>query len=618
MIGRTLKGRYRLLREAGAGSMGTVFEATDTRGGSSVAVKVIHRHLAQEPLYVERFRREAQIAARLDSRHLAAVHDFGTEDGLAFAVFEFVRGRTLRALLRDDPAPAPEAAAAIALQIARAIEESHSKGVLHRDVKPENIIVEDGGRAVLTDFGVAQADIFATLGGIVGTPAYLAPEAGLGRFDARSDLYSLGAILFEMLSASPPVLGGARPESPDRGGSASALWDLALDCISVDPQDRPPSAATVRERLEAFLEHEDASGLGVWALPVPGLPAGVGTGPRIWRKALAGTVAGGAAGLALLGVLLTGGDATDRSGASGTGATVPAGTAPAEPPSVRVVDGFESEYFSLMRAPEAANISGGELRVARSEVQPSSIHHLVGTFADGAILVDARVVLEAPGGAASVGCRASGEQKLTTYRMRVEPGRQLVRIDKLDGGLATGVGVQQVSADVKSGTEWNRLQLTCNGERITGSVNGVEVLTLEDDDLTEGEFWVGVGADANERGMFVEAAFDNLMLRSFVAPDSRPLRVAFEAYYEEGTYPGRPPSFISYSFRLVGLQPGPPGPYPFEVSPAPGGRRREDLGFSQSASGLVLHISNQTEPGIYRVDLTLPDGRCAAFTIRRW
>ncbi|MST32459.1 protein kinase, partial [Acidimicrobiaceae bacterium USS-CC1] len=255
--------------------MAEVWEGRDEVLGRAVAVKVLQSHLSGDAVFVERFRREAVTAAAVSSPSIVATYDAGLDDGTAYIVMELVDGRTLRQLLDGSGALDVGLAVEIAAQIADALGRAHRAGLVHRDVKPANVLVcddEDGGvRAKVTDFGIAKAraglgaDLTQT-GTVLGTPKYLSPEQIQGRHevDERADLYSLGIVLFEMLTGQVPFTGPAdmtialahlhdpaprvrslRPAVP------AALDDLVARLLAKTPEERPASASEVRRALLA-------------------------------------------------------------------------------------------------------------------------------------------------------------------------------------------------------------------------------------------------------------------------------------------------------------------------------------------------------------------------------
>jgi eukaryotic-like serine/threonine-protein kinase len=222
-------GRYRILRRLGSGGMADVYCAEDQQLGRKVALKLLYRRFAEDVQFVERFRREASSAAGLQHPGIVGIFDRGEWDGTYYIAMEYIEGHTLKEVVRDrGPAPA-EAATDIAMQILRAVRFAHRRGVVHRDIKPQNVLIDDDGRVKVTDFGIARAgasDMTET-GSIMGTAQYLSPEQAQGRpVDARSDLYSIGIVLYEMLTGRVPF-------------DAESAVTVALKQVSEEPV--PPS-----------------------------------------------------------------------------------------------------------------------------------------------------------------------------------------------------------------------------------------------------------------------------------------------------------------------------------------------------------------------------------------
>ena len=238
-IGITLEGKYRIESRIGAGGMATVYRATRLMIGDVVAVKILHADTLREPGAPERFRREAQAAARLKHNNVVTVHDFGVAgDGTIYLVMEFVEGESLRRLIeRGGPLP-PAEAAEILDQVCAALDSAHAQGVVHRDLKPDNIIVSRrpaGLHVAVLDFGIARLQDMAGVGpltqqgNLVGTPHYMSPEQCLGEeIDGRTDIYSLGVVLYEMLAGVVPF-------------DATTLMAVAVQHVNDAPP--PPHAA---------------------------------------------------------------------------------------------------------------------------------------------------------------------------------------------------------------------------------------------------------------------------------------------------------------------------------------------------------------------------------------
>jgi beta-lactam-binding protein with PASTA domain/predicted Ser/Thr protein kinase len=200
-------GRYRILRKIGSGGMADVYCAEDTQLGRQVALKLLYPRFAEDEQFVERFRREASSAAGLQHPNVVQVFDRGEWDGTYYIAMEFLPGRNLKQVVREHGPLDPALAADLVIQILKAARFAHRRGIVHRDIKPHNVIVDDEGRAKVTDFGIARAgasDMTET-GSIMGTAQYLSPEQAQGLpVDARSDLYSIGVVLYELLTGRPP------------------------------------------------------------------------------------------------------------------------------------------------------------------------------------------------------------------------------------------------------------------------------------------------------------------------------------------------------------------------------------------------------------------------------
>ena len=210
LIGRVLDGRYRVGPKIARGGMATVYEAIDLRLDRTVAVKVMHEGLTDDDEFVRRFQREARSAARLAHHNVVAVFDTGDDDGTLFLVMEYVPGLTLRDLIRKEAPMSPAKALAVIEPVLGALAAAHDAGILHRDVKPENVLLADDGRVKVADFGLARAinsdtQHTATGGVLIGTVSYLSPELVVnGQADARADVYAAGVLIYEMLTGHKP------------------------------------------------------------------------------------------------------------------------------------------------------------------------------------------------------------------------------------------------------------------------------------------------------------------------------------------------------------------------------------------------------------------------------
>ena len=211
LLGTSLNGRYRLEARIGAGGMSTVYRALDVTLERQVAIKLMNREVASDSDQLERFRREARAVAQLSHPHIVGVIDAGEDDGRPYIVLEYVEGETLKERIRrNGRLPIPEAVA-YAIEIARALGAAHARHIVHRDVKPQNVLIDQEGSAKVTDFGIARTleeDGLTADGRVLGTTDYVSPEQALGQHvTGQSDLYSLGIVLYEMLTGEVPFRG---------------------------------------------------------------------------------------------------------------------------------------------------------------------------------------------------------------------------------------------------------------------------------------------------------------------------------------------------------------------------------------------------------------------------
>src|SRR3954470_21115577 len=299
LIGTVLSERYRLESKLGSGGMSTVYLSRDITLERWVAVKVMHREMSDQTDQIERFRREARAVAQLSHPNVVSVIDAGEDGGHPYIVFEYVDGETLKQRIeRVGPLPVDEATA-YAIEIGRGLAAAHSRRLVHRDVKPQNVLIDSEGRAKVTDFGIArslEADGLTQTGRVLGTTDYVSPEQAMGRgVDARTDIYSLGVLLYEMLTGEVPftaetVVGVAmkhvNEDMPDvqrrRPEVSSALAAVVERATSKDPKQRYPDMASCLADLEGALEVEGARSGGS---PGPATSA-LESGPKDKRKVL--------------------------------------------------------------------------------------------------------------------------------------------------------------------------------------------------------------------------------------------------------------------------------------------------------------------------------------------
>ena len=349
LTGRLLQGRYRLDHVIATGGMAQVWEGTDEVLARKVAVKLLHPHLAADESFVARFRQEAVAAARLSHAGIVSIYDTCSDDGLEAIVMELVHGTTLRQYLDEHRWLEPGQAVTILAEVADALDTAHRAGVVHRDVKPANILLSSDGRVLVADFGIAKAggDLTAT-NATLGTAKYLAPEQVRGSsVDGRADVYSLGVVLYEALCGRPPFSGDnetaialqrlhqepMRPRNV-RAGVPKPLEDVVLRAMARDPEQRYETAGAFRAALLAagrgtpappVVSTAPSTGDATMAVAPPHDPTPQGTAPRFVRTErgwLVPTVVIVlvAAALILTGVLVTGSrNSTGGSTANGSG-----------------------------------------------------------------------------------------------------------------------------------------------------------------------------------------------------------------------------------------------------------------------------------------------------------
>jgi eukaryotic-like serine/threonine-protein kinase len=275
VIGTKLSGRYRIEDEIGSGGMSTVYRAFDETLERPVAVKIMHSDISREPRQLERFRREARNVAQLSHPHVVMVIDAGEDQGNPYIVFAHVRGETLKERIRREGALPIAEAVAYAIEIGCALEAAHERGLVHRDVKPQNVLIDEEGRAKVTDFGIArglEADQLTAAGRVVGTTDYVSPEQAMGQeVTGQSDVYSLGIVLYEMLTGEVPFKGTSgvsvamkhvREGLPDvqrrRPEVSAALAAVVERATAKELSNRYPSMSDFVRELEEVLAYETA------------------------------------------------------------------------------------------------------------------------------------------------------------------------------------------------------------------------------------------------------------------------------------------------------------------------------------------------------------------------
>src|SRR5271165_5622000 len=308
----TRLGSYEIVAQIGAGGMGEVYQAHDTKLGRDVAIKVLPEALAHDPDRLSRFQREAKLLASLNHPNIATIHGLEDSNGTSYLVMELVPGETLAQRIKREGAVPVEEALTIAKQIAEALEAAHEKGIIHRDLKPANVKLTPEGKVKVLDFGLAKAfagdtsiedmsnsptlSMAATMQGVVlGTAAYMSPEQAKGKaVDKRTDIWAFGAVLYELLAGQPAfhgedvgdILAEVVKVEPDwtalPANISPSIRVLLQRCLRKDRRQRTPDAAVLRIEIEDVLAAPKDSGAAQAA------PA-----TRGWRERLAWPVAAG-------------------------------------------------------------------------------------------------------------------------------------------------------------------------------------------------------------------------------------------------------------------------------------------------------------------------------------
>lgn len=267
---RATGNRYRVTKRLGGGGMADVYVAEQVQLSRRVVIKVLHPHLARDEEVAERFRREAEAAAQLVHPHICAIYDYGATEDVVFTVMPYLEGGSLADHIQRNRFVEPARAASVAAQVACALDYAHRHGVVHRDVKPDNVLFDEDGHAVITDFGIATARFHARLtasGRAMGTPHYMSPEQAMGRLvDGRSDIYAIGILLYESLLGFPPFDGAdafsvsykqvhEAPVAPVEVNARipAVLSEIVMRCLSKQPTARYARGYDLADALLGFL-----------------------------------------------------------------------------------------------------------------------------------------------------------------------------------------------------------------------------------------------------------------------------------------------------------------------------------------------------------------------------
>ena len=278
LVRRALGGRYRVIRRLGGGGMASVYFGEHVPLGRQVAVKLLHPYLAREAEMRERFRREAEAAAQLVHPHVCPIVDFGVTEAAVYLVMPFLKGGSLADRVYVHRSVAPANVAAAAAQVACGLDYAHRRGIVHRDVKPDNVLYDEDGNAVITDFGIATARFHGRLtatGRAMGTPHYMSPEQAMGKLvDGRSDIYALGVVMYEALAGVPPFDGADAfsvgykhvheapiPLEEVDSRIPAPLARVVMRCLDKGPNERYQTGSELAEALIAVLASMNGQGV---------------------------------------------------------------------------------------------------------------------------------------------------------------------------------------------------------------------------------------------------------------------------------------------------------------------------------------------------------------------
>ena len=279
MLGKTLDNRYELVEFIGKGGMALVYRAIDHRTGHSVAVKILRPEFNQDEEFLERFEREATTASRMSHHNIVNLLDVGQDGEFRYLVMEYVRGRTLKDVIQQKGALPPAVAAQIGIRILSALQHAHKNGIIHRDIKPQNILVHSDGLIKGADFGIARVAGSNTIShsdSVMGSVYYFSPEQAQGKdVTFASDLYSVGVVLYEMMTGQPPfdgetpvaialqhISGKARPMSEINPAVPPAMERVVAKAMEKRPEDRYQSALEMAQDLQRALQEPDGTWLG--------------------------------------------------------------------------------------------------------------------------------------------------------------------------------------------------------------------------------------------------------------------------------------------------------------------------------------------------------------------
>jgi serine/threonine-protein kinase len=504
-------GRYELRGILGEGGFAIVYRALDPSLDREVALKVLRPHLAADPEVRRRFLAEARAIARLRHPNIAIVYEVGEAGGRPFFSMELIEGRTLAQMVSPGQGlPLPQVAHIVA-GLASAVDYLHEQGLVHRDIKAANAMVDRFGRVVLMDFGIARAldrTQHTRAGAILGTLETMSPEQVRGQpAGPPADIYALGIVTYQMLAGRPPFEGDTAymlyahaHEAPPplrtvRSDLPEPVYGTLELAFAKDPAQRPHSAQRLADALVASPTPRPQTTPRPLAPPprtqVRSRRTSTDPGGTRHSKLPAFAIAGAAfmiAGVVIVSLLLP-------SRSTGAG--------------VSFIENFDSPNIGTL--PKKGYI-GGQFSISRNDPSTKYLSYTLipGEYSNLSIAVDVRAMAGTPGQYVAIACRENSGRSANGYRFSIVPDTQEYNLSKWDNNQYTVLS-SGVTPAIRGAAETNHLELYCVGSTIYSSVNGTEVTRVNDREHQKGRLLLGVGLQGGRPGP-AEALFDNLVV----------------------------------------------------------------------------------------------------------